>query len=723
MSLMTSSPIWVICATKPKHKWLFLAVITQRQKCDIRSENQNKLIIFLHKYKSRSSIRIWKVGKLYYCSLLRQFEKGERDMSIFDHYQARYEAAKDEELSIQEFLSLCKEDKGAYANAAERLLMAIGEPKLIDTSMDPKLSRIFSNRVIAQYETFKDFYGMEEAIEQIVSYLKHAAQGLEERKQILYLLGPVGGGKSSLAEKLKSLMQQMPIYVLSANGERSPVNDHPFCLFDVNEDGEILKSEYGIEKRYLRSIMSPWAAKRLHEFGGDITQFKVVKVRPSILDQVGIAKTEPGDENNQDISALVGKVDIRQLEHFSQDDPDAYSYSGALCKANQGLMEFVEMFKAPIKVLHPLLTATQEGNFNGTEGLSAIPFDGMILAHSNESEWQTFRNNKNNEAFLDRVYIVKVPYCLRVSEEIKIYQKLLEHSELSHAPCSPSTLEILSQFSVLSRIKAPENSSIYSKMRVYDGETLKDTDPKAKSYQEYRDYAGVDEGMSGLSTRFAFKILSRVFNFDQTEVAANPVHLFYVLEKQIEREQFPSDQAERYLEFLKGYLVPKYVEFIGKEIQTAYLESYSEYGQNIFDRYVTYADFWIQDQEYRDPETGQLFDRASLNAELEKIEKTAGISNPKDFRNEIVNFVLRARANNNGQNPVWTSYEKLRTVIEKKMFSNTEELLPVISFNAKTSSEDQRKHDDFVARMMEKGYTEKQVRLLSEWYLRVRKSS
>ncbi|MFM2590353.1 PrkA family serine protein kinase [Vibrio sp. TBV020] len=644
-------------------------------------------------------------------------------MSIFDHFQARYEASKDEELSLQDFLGLCKDDKSAYANAAERLLMAIGEPEVIDTAQDPQLSRIFSNRVISRYDTFKDFYGMEDAIEQIVSYLKHAAQGLEERKQILYLLGPVGGGKSSLAEKLKALMQQVPIYVLSANGERSPVNDHPFCLFDVNEDGDLLKQEYGIEKRYLRSIMSPWAAKRLHEFGGDISKFKVVKVRPSILDQLAIAKTEPGDENNQDISSLVGKVDIRQLEHFSQDDPDAYSYSGALCRANQGLMEFVEMFKAPIKVLHPLLTATQEGNYNGTEGLSALPFDGMILAHSNESEWQTFRNNKNNEAFLDRVYIVKVPYCLRVAEEVKIYQKLLDHSELSKAPCSPSTLELLSQFSILSRLKEPENSSIFSKMRVYDGETLKDTDPKAKSYQEYRDFAGVDEGMSGLSTRFAFKILSRVFNFDQTEVAANPVHLFYVIEQQIEREQFPQETAEKYLEFLKGYLVPRYVEFIGKEIQTAYLESYSEYGQNIFDRYVTYADFWIQDQEYRDPETGQLFDRSALNNELEKIEKTAGISNPKDFRNEIVNFVLRARANNNGTNPVWTSYEKLRTVIEKKMFSNTEELLPVISFNTKTSSEDQKKHDDFVARMMEKGYTEKQVRLLSEWYLRVRKSS
>lgn len=392
-------------------------------------------------------------------------------MSIFDHYRQRYEEAKDEELSLQEFLDICRNDRSAYVNAAERLLMAIGEPEMIDTAQDPRLSRLFSNRVISRYKTFEDFYGMEDAIEQIVSYLKHAAQGLEERKQILYLLGPVGGGKSSLAEKLKSLMQKVPVYVLTANGERSPVNDHPFCLFDKNEDGGLLKSEYGIPGRYLNTIMSPWAAKRLHEFGGDISKFKVVKVRPSILDQVGIAKTEPGDENNQDISSLVGKVDIRQLEHFSQDDPDAYSYSGALCKANQGLMEFVEMFKAPLKVLHPLLTATQEGNYNGTEGLSALPFDGIILAHSNESEWQTFRNNKNNEAFLDRVFIVKVPYCLRVSEEMRIYEKLLQNSELSAAPCSPSTLEILARFSVLSRLKEPENSSIYSKMRVYDGET------------------------------------------------------------------------------------------------------------------------------------------------------------------------------------------------------------------------------------------------------------
>jgi serine protein kinase len=640
-------------------------------------------------------------------------------MQIFERQLERYKQTQEELLSLHDYLHLCKEDRTAYANAAERLLLAIGEPRLVDTREDPRLSRIFSNKVLKLYPAFPEFFGMEETIEQIVSYLKHAAQGLEEKKQILYLLGPVGGGKSSLAEKLKLLMEKMPIYALHG----SPINESPLGLFDPLEDAAILEEDFGIPRRYLTTIMSPWAVKRLKEFNGDVTKFQVVKLYPSRLKQIAVTKTEPGDENNQDISSLVGKVDIRKLERFAQHDPDAYSFSGGLCLANQGLMEFVEMFKAPIKVLHPLLTATQEGNYNGTEGMGAIPFEGIILAHSNEAEWQAFKSNRNNEAFLDRVYIVKVPYCLRVSDEVKIYKKLLSSSELSQAPCAPDTLEMLAQLVVLSRLKEPENSSIFSKMKVYDGENLKDTDPKAKSIREYRDYAGVDEGMTGLSTRFAYKILSQVFNFDHTEVAANPVHLLYVLEQAILREQFPPEVEERYLGYIKNYLQSNYVKFIGEELQKAYLESYAEYGQNLFDRYVTYADFWLQDQQYRDPDTGEMLDRSALNEELEKIEKPAGISNPKDFRNEIVNFVLRAKAKNNGKNPSWTSYEKLRVVIEKKMFSKTEDLLPVISFNPKSSEDDQKKHQDFVDRMVAKGYTPKQVRLLSEWYLRVRKAS
>ncbi|MBL8510599.1 MAG: PrkA family serine protein kinase, partial [Betaproteobacteria bacterium] len=423
-------------------------------------------------------------------------------MGVIDNFIAQYMQQRQEEMSLGEYLDLCRKDQLAYATSAERMLAAIGEPEMVDTRNDPRLSRIFSNRVIRRYPAFREFYGLEDVVAQIVSFFKHAAQGLEEKKQVLYLLGPVGGGKSSIAERLKSLMEVNPIYVLKG----SPINESPLGLFHPERDGAMLEEEYGIPRRYLTGLASPWAVKRLGEYGGDITKFRVVRLQPSVLKQTAIAKTEPGDENNQDISTLVGKVDIRKLESFAQDDPDAYSYSGGLCLANQGLLEFVEMFKAPIKMLHPLLTATQECNYKGTEGFGAIPFQGVVLAHSNESEWQSFRNNRHNEAFLDRVYIVKVPYCLQVAEEVKIYRKLLTGSSLSKAPCSPGTLEMMGQFSVLTRLKEPENSNIYSKMRIYDGENLKDIDPNAKTFQEYREYSGIDEGMNGISTRFAYKV-------------------------------------------------------------------------------------------------------------------------------------------------------------------------------------------------------------------------
>lgn len=647
--------------------------------------------------------------------------------SILEKYKSRYDLHKPEEYNVMDYLDLCKDDRMSYASVSERMLHAIGDPVIVETRKDDRLSRIFMNRKIRIYPAFGNFFGMEDVIDNIVAYFKHAAQGLEEAKQVLYLLGPVGGGKSSLAEQLKLISERVPFYTIKAfnkyqnKWELSPVFESPLGFFDPLEDADELLKNYGIAPRYLNSILSPWAVKRLREADGDISQFRVVKVWPSVLDQVGVTKVEPGDENNQDISSLVGKVNIRMLEEYDQDDPDAYSWSGGLNRTGQGLMEFVEMFKAPIKMLHPMLTATQEGHYNGTEQFGAIPYKGTILAHSNESEWELFKNNKKNEAFLDRIFIVEVPYTLRYGEEIKIYEKLITNSELCEAPAAPATLEMMAQFSVLTRMKEPENSQYFTKMKIYNGETMKDKDPKAKTIQEYKDFAGVDEGMNGFSTRQAFKILSKVFNFDSEEVAANPVHLMYILEKQIYQERLPKEQEDRWISHIKGILAPKYAEFIGDEIQKAYLEAYDEYGQNLFERYIQYADFWLQDQDFRDPETGEAFDKEGLNEELEKIEKAAHISNPKDFRNEVVQYVLRAKANNEGKTPKWTSYEKLREVIEKKMFANTEELLPVISFGKKASSEEQQKHDDFVQRMMDKGYTRKQVRLLVEWFMRYRK--
>ncbi|MFD1626766.1 PrkA family serine protein kinase [Azospirillum griseum] len=641
---------------------------------------------------------------------------------LFTRYAQSYEGRRETEMSLTDYLQLCRDDPMAYASAAERLLAAIGEPEVVDTARDPRLGKVFMNRTIKIYPAFSEFYGMEETIERIVGFFRHAAQGLEERKQILYLLGPVGGGKSSLAERLKTLMEKCPIYVLKAGKEISPIFESPLGLFNPEDMGPVLEERFNIPRRRLTGLMSPWAVKRLDEFGGDISRFKVVKLHPSKLRQIGVTKTEPGDENNQDISSLVGKVDIRKLEIFSQNDPDAYSFSGGLNRATQGLLEFVEMFKAPIKMLHPLLTATQEGNYVGSENIGAIPYQGVILAHSNEAEWQTFKNNKNNEAFIDRICVIKVPYCLRAQEEQKIYEKLVQGSDLATAPCAPSTLQMLARFSVLSRLREHPNSSYYSKMRVYDGESVKETDPKAKSMQEYKDQAGVDEGMGGISTRFAFKVLASTFNYDSTEISADPVHLMYVLEQSIKREQFPEEMEKKYLEFIKAELAPRYAEFIGNEIQKAYLESYADYGQNLFDRYVDYADAWIEDQDFKDPDTGQLMNRELLNQELTKIEKPAGIANPKDFRNEVVKFALRARAANSGRNPSWTSYEKIREVIEKRMFSQVEDLLPVISFGSKKDGETEKKHTEFVSRMTARGYTERQVRRLVEWYMRVKQA-
>jgi serine protein kinase len=627
---------------------------------------------------------------------------------------------QDETLSFDEYLALAKEDPMTYAHPSERMLEAIGQPKLFDSSKDDRLARVFQNRVVKRYAPFADFYGIEDTIEQIVSFFRHAAQGLEERKQVLYLLGPVGSSKSSLAERIKELAEKHPVYCLTFDNEISPVFESPLGLLNYVGLTDKVVASFDIPSRYFKTIPSPWAVKRLQESEGDLSRFTVTKLFPDRLRQRCIMKTEPSDENNQDVSNLVGKVDLRKLDRFSQSDPDAYSYSGALCRGNQGVVEMVEIWKAPIKTLHPLLTATQEGNYVGTEEIGAIPFQGVVLAHSNESEWGEFRNNKKNEAFLDRIYTVKVPYCLRIDEEVKIYEKMLDSSSLSGAICAPETLKMLAAFSVLSRLKKHETSSLPAKARIYNGENLRELDVKAKSLQEYKDFAGVTEGMNGISTRFAFKILSKTFNYDLEETGADPVHLMLVLQESIRQEQFPKSLEDEYIEFIKE-LNSRYIEFLGNEIQKAYLESYSEYGQSLFDLYITYADAWIQDTDYKDPDTGQIWDRKILNQELEKIEKPAGIANPKDFRQEVVNFVLRAERG--GKKVKWTSYEKLRDVIERRIFSSTDDLLPIISFGSKKDRETEKKHVDFVSRMVTIGYTEKMVRRLVEYYLRVRKSN
>lgn len=629
---------------------------------------------------------------------------------------------------IPEYFEEAKVSPRMYQSSHAAMIESFGTPRLLNTRDNPRLSRIYENRVLQVFEPFEEeFFGMYDVIQNIYGYMLSGSQGLDAAHKILYLLGPVGGGKSSLVEKLKQLAEIVPMRVLAfvdENGKlvQSPVFESPLGLFAEAGIKARVSAKYDIPLRAFPRIRSPWASKRLEEVRGDLGRFRVVELFPSIVDQIGVGVATPGDDTNQDTSTLVGKTDIRRLEHFAQNDPDAYSFSGALC-VGQRLMEFVEMFKAPIKTLNPLLPATMENYFTGTEQIGAIPFHGVIVAHSNEAEWSSFKSNKRNEAFLDRVSMVQVPYVLAVSDEIRIYEKLIKNSTLHKAPCAPETLRALATFFALSRIKDDEKSTRIAKLRVYDGENVKETDLKAKPIHEYRDAAGVDEGMSGESTRFAYEVLAKTFNFDPEEIAADPVHLMNVLEQEIIRKQYPEDKQKLYIgTFLKDIVYKQVRKAVDTAIRDAYFDAGSEFGQALFDRYIMLADSWIEDRDYKDPDTGDVLDREEINKQLEAIEKPAGIGNPKDFRNEVVRYALRYGKNHDGRNPCWKEYEPMKKVLEKKMFENVDEMLPVISFTKKATKEAEDKHKAFVDRMLAKGWTLKQVRKLVEWHLRTKKS-
>lgn len=643
--------------------------------------------------------------------------------------------ARPEFMSLTDYLEQCREDPSLYASAPERLLKAIGEPQVINTALagDPRLSRLYQNRTIRIYPSFDGFYGMESTIDEIVNFAKAAAQGLEARKQILYLLGPVGGGKSSLAEKLKELMEREAIYALAVpaqdrNGEvksgeyvLSPIYESPLGLFPKSEAAELEKT-YGIPARYFEGICSPWATKRLTEFEGDVTKFMVAKLYPSRIREIAIAKTEPGDENNQDISSLVGKVDVRKLERYAIDDPDAYSYSGALCRASQGMMEFVEMFKAPIKTLHPLLTATQDRNFSGTEPIGMIPFRGMIIAHSNEAEWEKFRSDQRNEAFLDRVQVVRVKYNLRISEEENIYRKLLRESALSDIPVAPFTFGFLARTVIASRLKPTTKVKSWQKVLIYDGRDLRDEVPNAPMLGDLVDEAGFEEGMAGISTRLAFKVLAEAAN-DGDEIALDPIELQKVMKTRFAREL--GSDAKPTLTFIEEQLKGWLLDVLGDVIKESLLENYDAFAQNRFERYFQQALIWTDRtaQSYPDPDTGQMINKTELEQRLREIETPAGVASGDEFRHQVVHFVQQYKLQHGGHMPDWKEYEPMKRVIKALVEKHTTDLLPVIGFEPKRDTELQKKHDDFVGRMRDRGFTPRQVKRVVSWYLSSRKSS
>lgn len=640
--------------------------------------------------------------------------------SIFDHYKSHHTSKSEETMSFHDYMELCKTDRMAYANAAERLLDAIGEGEKIDTaSADKKLNRVFEGKTIVRYPAFEDFYDMEGTIQKIMNHLKGAAQGDEYARQVLFLYGPMGGGKTSLAERLVELLEQRPIYVLKCKnendpqfGQLSPIHESPLGVFSSKEMQKMVAEQYDIPNRYMKKFLSPWAVKRLELAGGNPEEaFEVVKMYPDHKKQIAIAEVDPQEENTQDVTSLVGNLNIRHIDELDENDTDAYNYSGGFGKGNRGILHMDEMMKSPIKVMNPMLKAIQQGYYQGSKPIGPIPFDGIVIGSTNESEFNKFFGNPDNQAMVDRINVIHAPYTLRMDEEVKIYQKILEHSDSKDAPIAPKTLELLAKFTTMTRMVDTEQLSKYEphiRAEVLNGDDAEGPENTVPSIRYLHDNAPLEQGMSGISTRFAFKTLTETFNSRATEgeYGADPLLMFETLERRIHAdEKISADDKAKYIGFINNHLREVYMDFVGEEITEAFTNASDEMCQNIFDRYIEMASAWVDGETYNDKSvTGDVLNRAALEQRLAEIEKPAGVGNPSSFRDEVTRYVLKQRAA--GEKVQWDSYEKMRQVIRKMLSRKMQDVMPVIKFDGPSlEGEQAEKRDQFLKNMEAKGYT------------------
>src|SRR5215212_5010686 len=363
----------------------------------------------------------------------------------------------------------------------------------LDLEADPRAKRVFGDETVKVYNFFADeFFGMERTLEKIVRYFHSAAMGGEEARQVLYLMGPVGSGKSSLVERLKRGLEDTdPVYTI----EGCPIQEDPLHLIPRHLR---LAFEDMLGAKIEGDLCPSCRWRLMNDFGGKYETVPIKTLTFSKRARRGIGVVPPVDPNNQDTSVLIGSEDISKLDRYSEGDPRVLELNGAFNVGNRGMVEFIEVFKNETEYLHTMITATQEKFVPAPGRHGTIYVDTCIVAHSNEAEWQKFKADHTNEAILDRIVVVKVPYNLRLSEEVKIYRKFLDRSDF-RAHVAPHTLEMASMFAILSRLEPTAKCDVMTKLRLYSGEEVVEKGRTKKvDVQELRD-ATKREGMSGIS--------------------------------------------------------------------------------------------------------------------------------------------------------------------------------------------------------------------------------
>jgi len=614
---------------------------------------------------------------------------------FFQNIKKHQETKKVERFNgfLEDYLKLIEKDKEIPVLAHKRLykqIMSHGVSTIDETN--ERCNKLFNGETIKIYDYFSSqFFGMEQSLLKIMRFLHSASMKGEESRQVLLLLGPVGAGKSALIEHIKTALEECNLFYKLTG---CPINEEPLHLIprSLREDFE------KVYKIKIEGDLCPICRRRLlHEYEGDYTAFPITQSSFSVRGRVGVGVVPPMDPNTQDTSLLIGSEDISKLDLYPEDDPRVLSLNGAFNVGNRGIVEFVEVFKNEIEFLHTMITATQEKNVPSPGKQAMIYFDGVIVAHCNEAEWNKFKSEHTNEAILDRIVRVNVPYCLEYKQEVKIYEKLIDRSDFNYH-IAPHTLEVAAMFAVLSRLKPSNKADPLTKMKIYNGEEIVEKGLiKKVDITDLRDEVE-DEGMSGISTRFIMKSIDAALA-DSTKNMITPISIRDSLIKQVKEQIVNPDDRKHYLQFLQKSLHEEYLSILEKEITKAFVTAYEEQAESLFNNYLDHAEAYVNNTKLKDRVTSE--DMEPDERFLQSIEEQIGIkgSAKNNFRSDISSYMFSKLRR--GETIDWRSYGPLREAIETKLVASVKDISRIVTKSKSRDVKQQRKFNAMVQTLID----------------------
>ena len=601
--------------------------------------------------------------------------------------------------TLADYLKILESNPQVAQLAHKRLYDALASHGITKMSTsEERCNNLFGGDALRTYDYFQSkFFGMERSLAKIMRFLRSASLKGEESRQVLLLLGPVGAGKSALMEHIKNALEDTePMYHI----EGCPIHEEPLHLIPRSLREEFHEI-YGVK---VEGDLCPVCRHRLkEEFNNDYTAMPITQASFSVRGRRGVGVVPPMDANSQDVTILVGSEDISKLDLYSEDDPRVLSLNGAFNVGNRGIVEFVEVFKNEIEFLHTMITATQEKAVPSPGKGPMIYFDGVILAHCNEAEWNKFKSENTNEAILDRIVRVNVPYCLEVSEEIKIYEKMLGLSDFD-GHIAPHTLEVASMFAVLSRLHPSNKVDPLTKMKLYDGsEVIEKGHVKKIDINDLREEAR-NEGMTGISTRFIMKAIDAALS-DSEKNMVTPISIRDALIKQVKDQIVVEDDRNRYLEFLGKTLHDEYLRILEKEITKAFVSAYDEQAESLFNNYLDHAEAYVNMGKVKDSVTNEEI--APDEKFMVSIEEQIGIvgTSRDNFRVDITAFMFSKLRR--GEKVDWQSYAPLREAIESKLTSSVKQISRIVTKSKSRDKKQQGKYNEMVKTLIDEyGYNE-----------------